>query len=158
MRNASDGSIWMVKRRPPIRTPGRRRADHRYLATGKGGFRNVRHILALHGYPPPSELRKISIASRRIKSSSNPSPGPQDSDQFHGHKTLTLEIRAEMLTTSSNHDILRSDLTVQLWCKFSMLKRAYLGNSVPICAYRPLKNPCKYKGNMAPALGIEPRT
>ena len=58
----------------------------------------------------------------------------------------------------SNRDMLRGRLTVQLWCNFSMLKRAYLGNSVPICAYRPLKNPCKYKGNMAPALGIEPRT
>ena len=47
---------------------------------------------------------------------------------------------------------------VQLWCNFSMLKRAYLRNSVPICAYRFPKNPFKYKEKMAPAVGIEPTT
>lgn len=47
---------------------------------------------------------------------------------------------------------------MQLWCKFSVLKRAYSRKFVPIYAYRSSKNPFKYKENMAPARGIEPRT
>jgi hypothetical protein len=36
----------------------------------------------------------------------------------------------------SGHGHPSKGLAVQLWCNFSMRKRAYLKNSVPICAHR----------------------